>query len=72
MSRGRLVATDQSFGQRSPMKTGSGAVGAETGMVRRLSVPVGGRGITGKEVGEEVRCTGTCERKNGETRDGVG
>jgi hypothetical protein len=33
------------------------------GVVRRLSVTVGGRGVEGKEVGEEARCTGACERK---------
>jgi hypothetical protein len=30
------------------------------------------RGIEGKEVGEEARCTGAGKRKTGETRDGVG
>jgi hypothetical protein len=37
-----------------------------SGAVRRLSVVVGGRGIEGKEVGEEARCTGACKRKTGE------
>jgi hypothetical protein len=37
-----------------------------SGAVRCLSVIVGGRGIEGKEVGEEARCTGACERKTGE------
>jgi hypothetical protein len=45
------------------MKAGGDAVWAETGTVRQLSVAVGGWGIEGKEVGEEVRCTGACERK---------
>jgi hypothetical protein len=55
--------TDQSSGRRSPTKAGGSAVWAETGAVRRLSVAVGGRGIEGKEVGEEARCTDACERK---------
>jgi hypothetical protein len=44
----------------------------KTSVVWRLSVAVGGWGIAGKEVGEEAWCTGACERKNGEMRDGVG
>jgi hypothetical protein len=34
--------------------------------VRCLSIAVGGRGIEGKEVGEEARCTSARERKTGE------
>jgi hypothetical protein len=34
--------------------------------VRRLSVTVVERGVEGKEVGEEARCTGACGRKTGE------
>jgi hypothetical protein len=63
---GRLVAMGRSSGQHSPMMVGGDAVRAETGAVRRLSAAVGGRGIEGKEVGEEARCTDACERKTGE------
>jgi hypothetical protein len=63
MSWGRLVAIDQSSKRRSLMKAGGGTVRTETGAVRCLTIAVGGRGVEGKEVGEEARCTGACERK---------
>jgi hypothetical protein len=63
MSWGQLVVIDQSSERRSPMKAGGGTVQTETGAVRCLSIAVGGRGVEGKEVGEEARCTGACERK---------
>jgi hypothetical protein len=55
LSRGWLVATDRSSERGSPTKAGGDAVRAENGAVQCLSFTVGGRGIEGKEVGEEAR-----------------
>jgi hypothetical protein len=64
--------TEQGGGWLRQIKAPSGAIQTETCAVWRLSVAVGGRGVERKEVGEEARCTGACERKSSEMRDGVG